>query len=98
MSCKVTVPMWEGRRVRLPRPVEAALAAMYGHNWRHDFSAAWRVAVDPFLIGYCDPLGARGRHPVIRKDRHGATFIEAFHPRLLDDDESKNFFNKSKVK
>ena len=95
MSCKVTVPMWEGRRVRLPRPVEPALAAMYGANWRHDFTAAWRVAVEPFVIGYCDPLGARGRYPDIRVDRHGATFIEAFHPRLLDDDEPKKFSNSS---
>ena len=52
MSCQVTVPMWEGRRVRLPSPVEPVLVAMYGPNWRHPVTE-WRWDVDPFLTGYC---------------------------------------------
>ena len=49
---EVTVPVWEGRKVRLPSPVEPVLVAMYGPNWRHPVTE-WRWDVDPFLTGYC---------------------------------------------
>ena len=38
--------------VFLPYPVEAALEAMYGVNYRQPVTE-WRWSVDPFLTGYC---------------------------------------------
>ena len=45
--------MWWGRaRVFLPCPVEPALIAMYGANYKHPVTN-WRWAEDPFLTGFC---------------------------------------------
>ena len=80
-TSQVTVPMWENRKVLLPYPVEPALAAIYGANWRLDLSTPWRTAIDPFMIGYCNPWGADGLKPDFREDKHGNAFIEAPHGR-----------------
>ena len=52
MSGAEEVMWWEGRRVRIPVPTEAALEHMYSANWRTPFTN-WRWDVDPFLTGYC---------------------------------------------
>ena len=76
---QVTVPMWGDRKVRLPYPVEPALAVMFGANWRHDLSIAWRTAIDPFLVGFCNPLGADGRYLDVRKKKDGNAFVQKFY-------------------